>query len=76
MYKYVLHDRKYVDSPPTKKLKTVNCVCKMMATVFPDASGVQLFVDFFLISETATEEHYCQVLDKQKEAVQTKKLGW
>jgi len=48
----------------------------MMATVFPDASGVQLFVDFFLISEIATEEHYCKVLDKQKEAVQTKRLGW
>jgi len=76
MYKDVLHDRKYMDSLPTKKLKTVDCVYKMMATVLPDASGVQLFVDFFLISETATEEHYCKVLDKQKEAVQTKRLGW
>jgi hypothetical protein len=76
MYKDVLHNRKYMDSPPTKKLKTVNCVCKMMATVFLDSSSVQLLVDFFLISETATEEHYCKLLDKQKEAVQSKRLGW
>jgi hypothetical protein len=65
-----------MDSSTTKKLKTVNCVCKMMATVFPDASSVQLFVDFFLISETATEEHYCKMLDRQKEAVDTKRLEW
>jgi ribosomal silencing factor RsfS len=48
----------------------------MMATVFLDGSGVQLFVDFFLISETATEKHYCKMLDTQKEAVETKRLGW
>jgi ribosomal silencing factor RsfS len=65
-----------MDSPPTKELITVSCVCKMMATVFLDASGVQLFVDFFLISETATEEHYCKMLDSQKETVETKRLGW
>jgi hypothetical protein len=64
------------DSPPTKKLKTANCVHKMMAMVFADASGVQLFVDFFLISETGTEEHYCKMSDRQKEAVETKRLGW
>jgi len=33
-------------------------------------------VDFFLISETATEEHYCKMLDKQKEVVEKKRLGW
>ena len=65
-----------MDSSTTKKLKTVSCVCKMMAVVFPDASDVQLFVDFFLIIETATEEHYCKMLDRQKEAVETKRLGW
>jgi ribosomal silencing factor RsfS len=65
-----------MNSHPTKKLKTVNCVRKMMATVFLDASSVQLFVDFFLIIETATEEHYYKMLDRQKEAVEAKRLGW
>jgi len=64
-----------MDFLPTKKLKTVNCVCKMMATVFSDASGVQLFVDYFLIIETAIEQRYCKMLGRRK-AVETKRLGW
>jgi hypothetical protein len=48
----------------------------MVATVFLDASSVQLFVDFFLIIETAIEQRYCKMLDRQKEALEAKRLSW
>jgi hypothetical protein len=48
----------------------------MMATVFLDASGVQLFVDFFLIIETPIEQRYCKMLDRRKEALEAKRLRW
>jgi histone-lysine N-methyltransferase SETMAR len=65
---------KHFNSPPPRKFKFIPSAKKMMATVFWDYCGV-LLVDFLPRGESVNAAHYCETLDRLREAVRRKRPG-
>ena len=59
---------------PPKKCKTVFSACKVLATVFWDHKGI-LLIDFLEKGQTVNAAYYCEVLDRLRAAIKSKRPG-
>lgn len=57
---------KQAHSPPSKKAKTTRSAGKVVASVFSDATGIQL-IDYVPTGQTITRQYYANLLEQLKQ---------